>query len=266
MKSETILESSYIDIVYNNRNTAYGGYQLRKSYPAHIKKAGLITLWSIAILSSFSYIERGHNHVALATAFHPTNLTEVKIGIPPAPVVPPKTQATPPPAAGKHIKWSAPVVTRDDSVFDELPEQRQLTHADPNVATGGNDSISMPGQTGDHRGGDGRKTFDMDTTQPFVFVEEPPVFNGNLNAYLAEHLQYPEEARNAGREGRVIVKFVVQEDGTIANISLARGIGYGCDEAAIKVITEMPKWKPARNNGRPVKAWFTQPLSFRIDH
>ena len=100
---------------------------------------------------------------------------------------------------------------------------------------------------------------------PLVVAEQMPQYIGDLNSYLAKNIQYPEAARNGGVEGRVGVEFVVNEDGSISNVKVIHSIGAGCDEEAMRVIRSMPKWKPGRNNGVPVKVMFTQPISFKLE-
>ncbi len=71
--------------------------------------------------------------------------------------------------------------------------------------------------------------------------------------YIAENLKYPAEAVQKKIQGRVLVKFVVAEDGSILNPSIVQGLGSGCDEEALRIVRAMPKWKPGMDNGKPVK-------------
>jgi TonB family protein len=98
----------------------------------------------------------------------------------------------------------------------------------------------------------------------YTYVEQPPMAGFNLLAYIRQNLQYPEGAQRAKIEGRVIVKFVVNEDGSISDATAVRGIGAGCDEEAVRVIRNMPRWKPGTQNGKPVKVYFTQPINFKL--
>ncbi len=98
----------------------------------------------------------------------------------------------------------------------------------------------------------------------YTYVEQMPVPRVNLGAYLSEHLTYPEFARKHNIEGRVITKFVVNEDGSISDIEVIQGIGAGCDEAAANVIAGMPPWRPGKQNGTPCKVFFTMPIVFKL--
>lgn len=86
----------------------------------------------------------------------------------------------------------------------------------------------------------------------------------NINEYLADHINYPMAARKANIEGRAIVKFVIDEDGGIAGVTLLKGIGRECDEEAIRVVSEMPHWLPGMSEGEPVRVYFTLPITFRL--
>ena len=75
---------------------------------------------------------------------------------------------------------------------------------------------------------------------------------------------YPKIAKESGITGTVYVQFVVEANGSISNVKLARGIGGGCDEEAMRVVKAMPKWKPGKQNGRPVRVSFTLPIKFLL--
>lgn len=99
----------------------------------------------------------------------------------------------------------------------------------------------------------------------FKYVEGMPEPTFNLNEYLAENLEYPEEAMQKGIQGRVLVKFIVTEKGTLDSIhTIGPALGGGLEEEAIRVIKNMPLWKPGKQNGHPVKVYYTQPLSFKL--
>lgn len=101
--------------------------------------------------------------------------------------------------------------------------------------------------------------------QYFSYVEQMPVYPGDLNAYLSKQLRYPPEAVKEGVEGRVVLRFVVTDEGNIKNVEVLRGINAACDKEAIRVISNMPKWKPGRQNGRAVSVFFTLPVVFKLN-
>ena len=101
----------------------------------------------------------------------------------------------------------------------------------------------------------------------FVIVEEQAEFPGGLDsmyAYIQKNLVYPEKAKAEGIEGRVFVQFVIEKDGSISNILIKRAIGGGCEEAVVEMIKNMPKWKPGKQRGKPVRFQFVLPIKFEL--
>lgn len=101
----------------------------------------------------------------------------------------------------------------------------------------------------------------------WVAVEEDPEFPGGLDAlsqYLADNIQYPALARENGITGKVFVTFVVEKDGRVGQIKILRDIGGGCGAEAVRVVKAMPKWKPGKQSGKPVRTQFNLPVSFNL--
>lgn len=101
----------------------------------------------------------------------------------------------------------------------------------------------------------------------FDIVEQMPQFSGGeekLNEYLSTHVQYPKEAMEKGIQGRVIVAFVVNRDGSISDPKVARRIDPALDKEALRVINSMPRWTPGKQNGKNVRVNYTLPIYFRL--
>ncbi len=98
----------------------------------------------------------------------------------------------------------------------------------------------------------------------FTAVEEMPVFNGNLIEWLSENVRYPETAVENNIQGRVIVQFVVEKDGHISNVTVARGVDKDLDLEAVRVVKTMPRWKPGKNGGKPVRCQYVLPVVFKL--
>ena len=102
----------------------------------------------------------------------------------------------------------------------------------------------------------------------FTIVEDQAAPEGGLTAfykYIGKNLEYPRQAKRMGVQGRVILQFIVDKDGSITNVEVLRGIGAGCDEEAMRILKESPKWKPAKQRGRPVKQKMTFPINFKLN-
>ncbi|RZL51236.1 MAG: energy transducer TonB [Pedobacter sp.] len=104
------------------------------------------------------------------------------------------------------------------------------------------------------------------TGQPNA-VDIMPEFPGGMTAlrnYIANNLQYPDEASEEGIEGTVYAKFVITKDGSIANIEIERKLGYGCDQEVIRILKKMPKWSPGKLDGKAVNYQYRMPVSFKL--
>ncbi|MDE7180623.1 MAG: energy transducer TonB [Muribaculaceae bacterium] len=103
----------------------------------------------------------------------------------------------------------------------------------------------------------------------FVAVEQQAEFPGGqaaLMKYLSNNIRYPEVAQQNDIQGRVVVKFVVEKDGSIGNVTIARGVDKDLDREAIRVVKKMPKWQPGKNNGVAVRSYFTLPVTFKLQN
>ena len=102
----------------------------------------------------------------------------------------------------------------------------------------------------------------------FTIVEQNAEFPGGMGAlmeYLAKNINYPPIAQENGIEGRVVLRFVVDEVGGISDVQVLRDIGGGCGQEAIRVVKKMPKWKPGKQRGRAVKQYYTLPVKFTLN-
>lgn len=103
----------------------------------------------------------------------------------------------------------------------------------------------------------------------FVAVEQPAEFPGGnaaLAKWLSNNLRYPETAAQNDVSGRVVVKFVVEKDGTVANATILKGVDKDLDREALRIVRKMPKWQPGKNNGVAVRSYFNLPVVFRLNN
>lgn len=101
----------------------------------------------------------------------------------------------------------------------------------------------------------------------FTVVEQPPTFPGGeaaLLRYVSEHVKYPAIAQEQEIQGTVVLRFVVLEDGSIGDVIIQRGLDPSCDKEAVRVVKSLPRFVPGKQQGRPVKVWFTLPIRFII--
>ncbi len=101
----------------------------------------------------------------------------------------------------------------------------------------------------------------------FDYVEQMPTFPGGdaaRNEFLSRTIRYPAAAEENGIQGRVVVQFVVEKDGSISNVNVVRSVDPSLDKEAIRVVKAMPRWIPGKQNGSPVRCKFTLPVSFKL--
>lgn len=174
-------------------------------------------------------------------------------------------------AEGGNGKW-----IKFDSSFEKIEEEGQIENGHEEGTWRGkiNDTVDLVNQ---YKNGKkvSSKTFDKagkEILDPQIFTPVDPVvqvpeFPGGLNAFgmfLAHNIRYPFSARENGIQGRVIISFVVERDGTLSDVRVARGIGGGCDEEGVRVMKLSPPWKPGMQGGRLIRVAYSVPISFTL--
>ena len=107
----------------------------------------------------------------------------------------------------------------------------------------------------------------VEDSSTFIIIEEPHQFPGGIKSfykYINKNLKYPKKAQRKKIEGKVFVKFFVTPSGSVQNIEVIRGIGYGCDEEAVRLMQNCPKWNPLRSRGKAKNVAYVLPIYFRL--
>ncbi|MEP7196925.1 MAG: energy transducer TonB [Saprospiraceae bacterium] len=265
MKNNAVMNLIMDDVVFHDRNKAYGAYFIRRIYDNNMNRAFFygISLYLFLVCSPM-----------IVTLFKGDSLLMEEISLPPIilnPEIPYIIQRTPPTPENNNnkIQSNPPVVK--DSLVDE---QDTLDATDYAKTSTGTSNIGEQNGTGESNGanpdidskGDIPAPIPLDET--FKWVEEMPEFPNGTTAmydYFKHNVKYPSIAREYGIEGTVLVQFVVQSDGAIRKIKLVRGIGGGCDEEALRVISVMPNWKAGKHNGKAVPVIFTIPIKYKLE-
>jgi protein TonB len=267
-----IFSDEWCDVVFENRNKDYGAFSLRRlSNNRHF--IALIIATVIFIIGTSAPViikkivpERKEKDVSVRM------LSDIKLDKPKEKVDEMlKELPSPPPPLKNVIKFTAPVIKADEEVADEQEPKTQAEVVESKAAIGnidfnkGTDDPAaampeeMPAEDQQIVGEEGGKVFQM--------VEQMPEFPGGekeIKNYLYSNIKYPQMARESGIQGSVYVNFIVEKDGSVSNVNVLRGIGGGCDEEAIKVVKNMPKWNPGRQNGVPVRVSFNLPIKFTL--
>jgi protein TonB len=272
----SLLPASFTDnldnVVFEGRNQAYGAYQLRQDYQQHLASAGGFTMALCALLL-LSWGAWQHFKPVDVPRISTTGIIEL-IKPPITPVIEkPKVAVLAPPRARPVATHHAPSQPTE-VVKDNLP-QPVITPPAPSTIVDGPTGPAIPGtlpstETGAISGPTGTEVGPATapaTTEPFIAVEKMPEFAGGQEAllrYLRSHLRYPGSALAAGVGGKVFMSFVVGADGTISDVTILKGLGYGLDEEAQRVVRQMPAWTPGYQSKHPVPVRFTLPITFSI--
>lgn len=249
-----------LELVFENRNKAFGGYVLRKKYEKRVVVAFLITLSAIFLAI---VVPRLITMLTNAVNSAKDAMTESVTLAEPPPIdktTPPPPPVIPPPPVQQTIKFTPPKVVKDEEVQEPPPTQEEVKEVQVSTVTqeGNKDIVDVPTDP---------VVTDPDEGKIFTVVEEMPSFPGGedkLFDYLRKNIKFPPVARENGIQGRVFVTFVVDKDGRVKDARILRGIGGGCDEEALRVISNMPDWKPGKQNGRSVSVQYNLPVNFTL--
>jgi len=266
MDINKILNSDYLDILFEGRNKKYGGYELRKNYPRRVMKS-LLVLAGIGVATAAYAVIANMNKddnkkVAMikeVTLAEPPPIDPKK---PPPPPPPPE----PPPPVKPTVKFTPPVIKKDEEVKEEEkpPEIKELEDKSAGLKTVEGDPDGIDPGIVDPGPGTGAIAA-PEPPKIFTYVEQMPEPSVSVAEFLQKNLRYPDLAKENNIQGRVTVRFVVNETGDVSDVQVVKGIGGGCDEEAKRVVMKMPKWKPGKQNGKAVKVYFTLPISFRLE-
>ncbi|MEJ8818027.1 energy transducer TonB [Lacibacter sp. H407] len=268
MKSEQILTADLLDILFENRNKAYGAYSIRKAYPSHLKKA-MATMLLLVGVASVIVMSQPKKPVDRAVTIHlkpDHEFDKVKeIEKPKEKKTEERTVAEQPPTKPDFV----PKIVDDDKVVNEVPDRTDTAKYNPGP-------IEDPGTPGGEELIQANKGAEINITptppqtpapeEPAI-VEHPdenPEFPGGMAAwtkYLQRMLRVPDELESGDRK-TVRVKFVVNLNGEVTDVVISQSAGKEFDKEVLRVIGHMPKWKPGKQRGKPVASYFTQPVTF----
>ncbi len=273
MDSNLAAKASLDDIVFEGRNKAYGAYLLRKLYNNHITKAAIIATALFLLFVSIPLIARmieGQEEEQVVERI----VTEVDLAPPPPideatppPPPPPPELPPPPPPVQATVKYTPPVVKRDNEVREEeeIPDVEELQEAEAALKTVEGVKNAPPDLSG--LDGTSKVVAEVVEEKPYTYVEQMPSFPGGeteMLKYLGKNIRYPAAAQRAGIEGIVVLSFVVSKTGEISEIQVIKSLGGGTDEEAMRVVKTMPKWTPGKQNGRAVPVRYTLPVRYTI--
>jgi protein TonB len=272
MESLDYKKASLNDLVFEGRNKKYGAYFLRVAYDEYVLRAMIFAMAAFAFFTLGPMVWEKFKPEEEVVEQEIVTVDPKMIEPPPidpkTPPPPPLPSAPPPPQVST-VRFVPPEVAPDEEVIEEdPPKQEELQKAVAGTETVQGDPNADPNELSIDQVGTGTGEVigaPPEPEQEFTFVEQDPVPpGGDLQSYFAKNIKYPQKAINADIEGKVFVTFVVTSSGDIDDVKLLKGIGYGCDEEAIRVVKAMPKWTPGKNGGREVKVRMNIPIVFKL--
>ena len=276
MSKIDLISGEWTDIVFTGRNQSYGAYKLRKGTGKR-NVISIIAVIALAVLCQIGLtIKKAADAeaarraamtqaVELSQLEQPKKKAEVKqkqIKVEPERVVE---------QVKSSIKFTAPVIKKDSEVKpeDELKTQDQLMETKTAIG-----SFDVKGN--DDANGEVLKAKEViaqpeppkvEETKVFDVVEQMPSFPGGnaaLMSYLSQNTKYPVVAQENGVQGRVVVSFVVERDGSITDVRVVRSVDPSLDKEATHVVKSMPNWIPGKQNGSTVRVKYNVPVSFKL--
>ena len=275
MSKIDLIDNSWSDLVFEGKNQAYGAYQLRRDTGKR-NVWSLLTMAAIAVIIALIVFVNGvvqnamKQNVAIETDVELTKLAEKKEA---------KVERKETPQVEKvevekvksSVKFTAPEIKKDDEVKPEEEIKSQEDLSKTNTAIG---AFDVKGN--DEAAGEVLKAKEViaqpeppkeEETKVFDVVEQMPSFPGGQSAlfqWLSSNIKYPVVAEENGVQGRVIVTFVVERDGSITDVKVVKSVDPSLDKEAVRVTKSMPKWIPGKQNGSAVRVKYTLPVTFRL--
>ena len=276
MAKVDLIDNSWSDLVFEGKNKEYGAYVLRRETGKRNFQALLIVIVAIGaiFLAVFLNVQIQNalkQDVAIETDVELSKLAQKKEAKVERkePVVQLEEQKVIE-KVKSSVKFTAPEIKKDDEVKpeDEIKSQDDL--AKTNTAIG---TFDVKGN--DEAEGEVLKAKEViadekpkeEETKVFDVVEQMPEFPGGAAAlmkWLSDNIKYPSIAEENGIQGRVVCTFVVERDGSVTDIQVARSVDPSLDKEAIRVLKKMPKWIPGKQNGSAVRVKYTVPVTFRL--
>ena len=271
-----LISRDWTEMVFEGRNKEYGAYRLRKNAGKR-NLYSLITIFIAALaiwggISLVKFVESRTKSVAqtsvaeLSALNEPKKKAEVKQQKQVKLEQPEKVVER----VKSSVKFTAPVIKKDDEVKpeDELKTQDELMSTKTAIGAldvKGNDDAN--GEVLKIKEAVAQPEPKPEVEKVFDVVEQMPSFPGGPSAlmeWLSNNVKYPVVAQENGVQGRVVVSFVVERDGSITDVKVVRGVDPSLDKEASRVVRAMPRWIPGKQNGSAVRVKYNVPVAFRL--
>jgi protein TonB len=278
--SSNLYKAEWLDLVFKNRNQSYGAYTLRAQSGKTSMRALLFSssIFILLFLSPKIYSLFTTDEIVV----EPLN-NEIIVDV----VLPPKVEqpklkeeivlpkADPLKEKLKMVKPMTRPTPLNDAELVTPPTIEEMDHAvvGPVTEAGKETDLTVAASEGAGNGtGGGKATGESSGTGEEIYnatdIEAFPEFEGGMKAFykfIQRNLRYPSSALEQEKQGKVFVSFVVERDGSISDVKVMKGVGYGMDEEASRVIKKSPKWRPGKQAGKAVRVRFNMPITFAMN-
>jgi len=254
------------ELIFQGKNKEYGAYRLRSDSDKRHNVAMIIILVAAVVLFSLpKLIELAtpKQKIVNVDVMKMSTLAKAEVKNDVKKVAP----VEPPPALKSSIKFTAPVIKKDEDVKEEYKSQEALTNT--KVA------ISIADVKGNDEKGKDIADVKQAVTQikeeedhVYQVIEQMPQYPGGeseLMSYIAKNLKYPVIAQENGIQGKVILRFVVSKSGVVDKIEVVRSLDPACDKEAVRVVKTLQRWIPGKQNGVNVSVFYTLPIAFKLE-
>jgi periplasmic protein TonB len=249
-------QENFNELVFENKNKEYGAYALRKSQANTVTQSMFISMGGISLLVfAIFWFGKGKEKMPVLDGNIPVAWNDgVVIDLPKPLPVPDRQKAPTPPRSESGI-----IIASDnkDNTIDKTNDQWKISS---NPSDKGIDSSTVPNDIPEFP----KAADPVENNKAETFVDIMPEFDGNLYQFIKDNLKYPQIAKENGTDGLVALSFIIEKDGSIGDIKTLKEVGDGCTQEAIRVVKMMPKWKPGKNHGVPVRVIFNLPIKFRL--
>ena len=276
MSKIDLISNEWTDLVFEGRNQSYGAYKLLKG----TAKRNVWALIIVGLAAALLYLglqlqkmaeanKKVENTQAVELAKLNTEKKEAKVEKKEIIKQEPEKVVE---QVKSSVKFTAPIIKKDSEVKEEdeikLDEVQKSDKAVGAFTVEGNDEVggAVLKAKEDIAAPEPPKHV-VEETKIFTVVEQMPMYPGGyaaLMGYLRDNIKYPTVAAENGVQGRVVVGFVVERDGSITDVNILRGVDPSLDREAMRVVKSMPRWNPGKQNGSAVRVKYQVPVSFRL--
>ncbi|MEE6187686.1 hypothetical protein PIECOFPK_00202 [Mycovorax composti] len=273
MEANKILTTDFLDLLFEGRNKSYGAYELRKTYPKRLWLALAFTALALVVIAGIAIVKSQlkpavDNEAVKINEVTIQNIQQEKPEEPPPPPPPPPPKQAPPPQI-EMKQFTPPKIVKDEEVKEPPPAVEELKETKiGTINQEGIKDIGIVTPPAAVDAGKGLVQAKPVEKEPEVFtkVEVDASYPGNWVNFLQRNLDSQVPVENGAPPGNytVIIQFIVDVTGTVSDVKALTNVGYGMEQEAIRVIKKSGKWKPAIQNGREVKAYRKQPITFQV--